>query len=285
MPATSPLPGYRTEEVANLLGLSPAQIRAYVHDDLVSPRRTAQGWFVFSFQDLVVFRAAKELLESGIASRNVHESLVGLRARLPRGRTLAGLRIVADGGAVVFREDDANWEANTGQGRIDFGVEELATDVRTLERSSLNAIDVADLELSADDWFDLGVEFEAVAPDDAREAYRYSLEVDPDHAEAHLNLGRLFHEEGKLGAAEHHYRAAAKGHPEDPTPSFNLGVVLEDLKRPERAIDAYKAALAADPQYADAYFNLSKIYESLGEKAVAIQNLRQYKRLLNGEGG
>jgi len=277
--------GYTTGDVARLLGLTPVQIRAYVHEGLVAPATLPQGWFLYSFQDLVVLRAAKELLEAEIPSRRIHESLSGLRDRLPKGRNLAGLRIVAEAGRVVVREADASWEAQSGQGRIDFGVAELASEVRTLDRRGLREIDTEGLELSADEWFELGLEFEPVAPDDAREAYRYALDVDPTHAETHLNLGRLFHEEGKLGAAEHHYREAARNDPSDPTASFNLGVVLEDLKRPERAIRAYEAALVADPQYADAYFNLSKIYEGLGEKAVAIQNLRKYKMLRDGEDG
>ena len=51
------------------------------------------------------------------------------------------------------------------------------------------------------------------------------LEIEPEHVEARINLGRLLHMGGRLGEAEQVYRAAA-----NPIPAvFNLAMVLEDL--------------------------------------------------------
>src|SRR2546426_5976315 len=60
--------GYTTKEVARLLGLSPAQIRSYTRAAFLSPARAAggRGELRFSFQDLVLLRAAKGLMAARI---------------------------------------------------------------------------------------------------------------------------------------------------------------------------------------------------------------------------
>lgn len=133
---------------------------------------------------------------------------------------------------------------------------------------------------TAEDWYELGAELEATAVADAKEAYRRALALDPEHFDTHLNLGRLLHEEGRLRAAERHYRAARGLRPGDATAAFNLGVVLQDRGRLRQAVEAYRAAIASDPECADAYFNLAGLYDELGKQAVAIQNLKRYKHLI-----
>jgi tetratricopeptide (TPR) repeat protein len=115
-------------------------------------------------------------------------------------------------------------------------------------------------------------------------AYRRALELDPDLADAHLNLGRLLHEAGHLAAAESHYRQALAIEPEDALAAYNLGVALQDQQRPREAAAAYRHAIALDPELADAHFNLSGVYEQLGDKAAAFRHLRTY-RSLTGDGG
>src|SRR6059036_2863341 len=95
--------GYTTEEVARLLGLSPAQIRSYTRAGFLSPSRAARGELRFSFQDLVLLRAAKGLMAARIPAAKIRGSLRRLKQQLPRGRALSELRITAAaalGGAV-----------------------------------------------------------------------------------------------------------------------------------------------------------------------------------------
>ena len=82
--------GYTTEEVARLLGLSPAQIRSYTRAGFLSPSpsRAARGELRFSFQDLVLLRAAKGLMAARIPAAQIRRSLRRLKQQLPRGRAL-----------------------------------------------------------------------------------------------------------------------------------------------------------------------------------------------------
>ncbi len=116
-------------------------------------------------------------------------------------------------------------------------------------------------------------------PSGALEAYAEAVAADPHHADAHVNLGRLLHQHGRLREAEAHYVAALVSRPTDATACFNLAVVLEDLGRLDDAIARYRETLELDANVVDAYFNLSRLYEKKGEKLAAIRNLKDYARL------
>jgi tetratricopeptide (TPR) repeat protein len=281
MTPASNLPGYSTGEAARLLGLSESRVRSWVSSGFVDPRRGPQGDLSFSFQDLVVLKAAKGLTEAEISSRRVRTALDRLREQLPAGRPLAGVKIGAEGHHIVVREGDDVWEPESGQRVLDFPVAELAERAAPLAPATLARAEALD-GLSADEWFELGCDLEATAPEEASAAYVKVLELDPDNADAHLNLGRLQHEAGDVEAAERHYRAASEANPGDATAAFNLGVALQDLGRAKDAVEAYQRAIDTDSGYADAYFNLADLYEKLGKEAMAIQNLKMYRRLTRG---
>src|SRR5262249_16263910 len=149
--------------------------------------------------------------------------LARLRAHLPPGRPLSGLKIAAEGGRIVVHDQKARWQADSGQVLFDFGVAELAGEVAPLLKQAKHRA----IPLSADGFSPWGCDLEDGAPEQAREAYARALELDSEHASAHINLGRLLHEAGDLAPAEAHYRRACVITPEDATAAFNLGVVLE----------------------------------------------------------
>lgn len=133
--------------------------------------------------------------------------------------------------------------------------------------------------LTAQELYDRGCALEESQPELAREAYRRALALDPNYADAHVNLGRLLHEAGHPEAAQDHYRIALACRPEDSTAAFNLGVALEDLGRNPDAIEAYERALTADASNADAHYNVARLYEQAGKPEAAILHLRVYRQL------
>src|SRR3989442_15685124 len=259
--------GYTTEEVARLLGLSPAQIRSYTRAGFLSasPSRAARGELRFSFQDLVLLRAAKGLMAARIPAGKIRGSLRRLKQQLPRGRALSEVRITAEGHRVVARDDAIAWNPESGQLVLDFDVATLAQRAAPLARRQAAAARRVQADLDAEQWFALGLELEVSEPDEARDAYRRALELDPDHADAHVNLGRLLVEAERAEEAETHFRAVVANHPGHATAWFNLGIALEDRRRPNDAVKAYEQAIAADRRRADAYFNLARVYQHAGE--------------------
>jgi tetratricopeptide (TPR) repeat protein len=265
---------YSVREVAAMLGITPAQIRSFASKGFLSPDRDEHGELRFGFRDLVVLRTASELTAAEIPQRKVERVLETLRKQLPAGRSLAGVRIAADGERVVVRDGNMVWNPESGQELFDFSVAEIAD--RTVPILAAKKSE----DLDAEGWYELACELEMSSVAEAKEAYERTVALNPRHADAHVNLGRLLHEEGAPAAAEKHYRAALTADPTHDTAAFNLGVALEDLGRVREAIEAYARALSLDPDNADAHYNLAGLYEKRGEKASAVQHLKEYRKLL-----
>src|SRR6266568_4918251 len=254
--------GYTSRDVAKVLGLTVAQVRGFARDGFLTPGRGSRGELLFSFQDLVILRTAKGLVAARIPTRRIRRALRRLRSELPRGRSLAELRITAEDDRIVVSDGESTWSPESDQMQIDFAISDLATRAAPMARRTARAARLVEQDLSAEDWYELGLELEVAA-----------------HAEAHVNLGRLLHEQGLVEEAERHYRLALRESPEHATAAFNLGIALEDLGRPADAIDAYRAALATDPRLADAHYNVARLYERVGKKAAALRHLSIYRRL------
>ncbi len=273
--------GYTSRDVARVLGLTVAQVRGFARDGFLTPPpgRGVRSRLQFSFQDMVILRTAKALVAARIPTRRIRRALKKLRQQLPRGRSLAELRIVAEGDRIVVSDGYTAWNPESGQFNLDFAVSDLATRAAPIARRAAQAARAAEGDLDADDWYELGLEMEAVDAGEARDAYRRALELDAHHADAHVNLGRLLHEQGMIEEAERHYRLALRENPDHATAAFDLGIALEDLDRPADAIEAYRAALVTDPRLADAHYNVARLYEKVGKKAAALRHLSIYRRL------
>src|SRR5690242_226276 len=98
--------GYSSRDVARLLGLTVAQVRGFARDGFLTPApgRGRRRALQFSFQDLVILRTAKALVAARIPSRRIRRALRRLRQQLPRGRSLAELRIAAEGDRIVVSD-------------------------------------------------------------------------------------------------------------------------------------------------------------------------------------
>jgi len=273
--------GYTSRDVTQILGLSASQLRGYVRQGCVAPRRGPRGEYRFSLQDLVLLRTAKALSER-VPLRRVRRALRTLSERLPSGRPLTGIQINAMGDDIVVHEGTRLWKAESGQGIFSFQVADLAAKVAPFTKRKAEIARDVEKSLSAEEWYELGCDLELGAPEQARDAYRRVLEVDPHHAPARVNLGRLLHESGRPEAAELHYRMALTASPGDPVAAFNLGVALEDMGRTRDAVRAYELALASDSRSADAHYNLSRLYERLGKKPLAYRHLKAYRDLTRG---
>jgi len=274
----APVLGYTTAEVAKLLRLSTNQIRSFVRSRFIEPERGPGRQYRFRFQDLVVMRAARDLDAQDVPPRRLRRVLRELRVQLPRGRSLAELRISFESGNLIVRAGGEAWEPESGQRLLDFEVSELAAKAAPL--APLLVERAGDPErLTGEDWYELGFELEASSVTEARSAYERALAADGSHADAHLNLGRLIHLDGDPEGAFGHYRAAVSARPDDGTAAFNLGVAQQDLGQNTEAQACYRASLEIDPALADAHFNLAILLEEEGETAAAIRHLKAYMGL------
>jgi tetratricopeptide (TPR) repeat protein len=274
--------GYTAKEVALLLELPVSRVHAFVRAGFLSPERAGDGALSFSFQDLVLLRTAKGLCDANVAPTRVKRALKKLKDQLPEGRPLTAVAISAEGNKVVVRDGRVRWNPESGQALLDFEVRELERKVAPLAEAAAKKAKTVQTERSADEWFALGCELEIGAPVDALDAYRHAVGIDPLHADAWVNLGRMAHETGALDEAERCYRAALDARTGDAIAAFNLGLVLQSRGADQDAIVAFEQALVADPQCADAHYNAARLYERMGEQTAALRHLRAFKKLTDG---
>ncbi len=263
-----------------MLDLPVAEVRRLARAGFVRPMRGPRRELRFSFQDLVLLRAAAGLVHAKVPSARVRRALRKLRAQLPEGRPLTGVRVFADGDRVAVQEGGARWHPETGQALLDFGVADLARKAAPVVRAAVRAR--APAALDAESWYRWGRDLEDASPREAKLFYRRALALDGGHGGAHLDLGRLLHEEGDPHAAELHYRLALASTAHRALAAFNLGVALEDQGLRDEALLAYARAIETDPSLADAHFNASRLLERMGRKADALRHLAEYRRLSKG---
>jgi len=268
--------GYTTREVADLIGLNADQVRHYVRRKLVYPGRGIRGEFRFSFQDVVLLRTAKGLMDASVSTRKAYRALVKLKRELEQVESLSSVRIYADGTTVVVRDDTHVWEVETGQAKLDFAVQDLAGNVAEIADTHVRRAASAE-ELDTDEWYNLGLDLEEVEPEKAPDAYKQAIRLDPKNADAHVNLGRLYQLKGDLKHAKRHYELALTARPGHQLAYYNLGTVFDELDEVSQAADFYGRA----PAIPDAHYNLARICELQGDEVSALRHMRQYRDLLD----
>jgi tetratricopeptide (TPR) repeat protein len=276
---------YTSRQVAELLDLPIAQIREYARAGFVSPLRTPTGAYRFDFQDLVLLRTAVRLAKNDLSHNKVRTAFRRLREQLPPDRPLTEIDVAAVGGQVMVQDGETLWNAESGQVHLNFAVERRPTLVSPLVQ---HGGDGGPDDVSAPaptgpgrahDCYTYACEIEPTNPLEAISSYREALRLDPNHADAHINLGRLLHDAGNAKDAAVHYRAALRARPDSTTAAFNLGVALDDLDRPFEAIEAYRRSIESDPEFPDPHYNIAVLYERLGNAPSALRHLSSYKQL------
>lgn len=278
---------FTIRDTAKILGLPEQRIRSCVRAGFLSPIRGPGRRFQFTFQDLLLLKTTKGLLDSRVPVKRIRRMLASLKRQLPDDQHLTSLTIYADGSRVVAWDGTARWQPDSGQFLFNFEVQAVAEQAAVpLAPPAAPAPAMASAPaaarvpaLTAKEWFHLASELESSSPEEAQRAYHQALELDPTLADAHVNLGCLYQEAKKPVQAEAHYRAAVEHAPADPIPYFNLAALLDDLGRADEAIRAYRQAIDRDPDFADAHYNLGLRYEALGKKSEAIRHLRKARAL------
>ena len=275
---------YGFSAAARILGVPESKLRYWSQSGFIGPSLRRAGRQVYSFQDLVSVRAAKELVDRGFQPASIRKALEQVRTKLPSvDRPLDKLRVAWDGSSLSLVDDGASFEVS-GQRRFDFGLSELAdraAEVLALSGTS-RAPDAAAAEplapLGAYQWFSQGLDKEALPEEAAaaEECYRKALESDPGLAAAHTNLGGLAYRRGDVARARTEFEAALSLDPEQPEARYNLASILYQQGDIERAASELRRVVQQSPWFADAHYNLATALEKLGSKHQAADHLHRY---------
>ena len=104
----------------------------------------------------------------------------------------------------------------------------------------------------------------------AENLYKEILDIDPNHVDAHNNLGLVFHAFGEFHKAKSCYEKTIKLQPNYANAHNNLANVYKELGERDKAKRCYQKALEINPNYVDAHFNLGLLLEELGEQEQSV---------------
>lgn len=294
---------YSTRDVAKIFAVQESRLRYWQQVGFVGPTVRKGGRFYYTFRDLVGVKAAKDLLDAGVATHAVRRNLEALRKHLPEGTAVPQhLRICSDGETLVALEGDVPYLPTTGQVVMAFTVPTLAgrvAEVLALPQAATAAATAAEgrddgaapspIAVESTDANPITAAYRCfldgcLAEDrgdlaTAEHQYRQALELDGHLAAAHTNLGNLLHRTGDLAGARAAYEQALELEPTQAEARYNLANVLEDAGEIELAVAELRRVCAGTPDFADAHYNLGLLLARLGGEAQARAHLARYVEL------
>jgi tetratricopeptide (TPR) repeat protein len=262
---------YSRNDLLRILHITPRQLANWERNGLVTSAES------YSFSDLLEIKKVRDLCAMSVRPNVIRESLDAMR------KQAAGLeKPLLEAAAwstpkhrVAFRHDGKLLEPIAGQFLMDFSEREKVL------TSTPQKPEPVPNENEVSSWFARGIALEEDpgTHGDAIAAYHRVLELAPDHAAAHINLGTLYYNRQEFGLAERHYRQAIEADPRYALAYFDLGNVLDETGRVHEAVQTYKTALQLAPTYADAHYNLALAYEKLREPRKALKHWQAYVKL------
>ena len=109
--------------------------------------------------------------------------------------------------------------------------------------------------------------------------FRRALEIKPDYALAHQNLGNTLNRLSRFDEALSHFRAAARLQPDSAQLRAGIGTVLARLGRCDEALAEYAKALEIEPGFAMGHNNMGNILLDLGRQDEALAHYRQAAKI------
>jgi len=284
---------YTFAGASKILDIGESKLRYWAQVGFVGPSARRAGKPVFTFQDLVSVKAAKELTDRGFKAGEIRKALERVRESLPHvDRPLDRIRVAFDGDRLVV-VDEGNAYETTGQKVFDFGLAELRTSAQRGQkvgpagpREAAAAADAAPVR-TAYDWFAEGTLREASGGPEgdaqAESCYQKALALDAGLAAAHTNLGGIAHRRGDAAEARAAFERALALDPDQAEARFNLANLILESGDLELAVAEFRRVLQVAPDFADGHYNLAVALERLGGRAQARAHLERFLSLEHGD--
>jgi len=262
---------YSRADLLRILRVTARQLAAWEKAGLVAAAES------YSFFDLLQVKKVRDLCARKVKPAVIRQSLEAMQKQVAgMENPLLEAGAFTTGHRIAFRHEGKVVEPIAGQFIFDFSSQERIVTSTAIpapppqpERS-----DVAELFARG-----IALEEDPASQSLAIAAYQRVLELDPQHAAAHINLGTLYYNRQEYSLAEKHYRKAIEVDNRYALAYFDLGNVLDETGRVNEAIQTYTTALRLAPTYADAHYNLALAYEKIKEPRKALKHWRAYTRL------
>jgi tetratricopeptide (TPR) repeat protein len=118
---------------------------------------------------------------------------------------------------------------------------------------------------TAEEWHEKGIEAKEIGYYSvAIRCFEKAVELNPNDAKSHYNIGLLYSKKGKTKEAISHYKQAIAINPSDADFHYNLGHTYFGKKMFKESISEYKEVITIAPDHADAHRNLGYSYLKKG---------------------
>ncbi len=264
---------YTRADLLRILRVTARQLASWEKAGLVAAAES------YSFFDLLQIKKVRDLCARKVRPAVIRQSLDAMLKQVAgmENPLLEAGAYSAGHHRVAFRHNGKLVEPIAGQFMFDFSPRErVVTSPKTAPPPKPELVVASAAELFARGITleeDPGAQLEAI------DTYQKVLEMEPDHAAAHINLGTLYYNRQDYAQAEKHYRCAIQIDSRYSLAYFDLGNVLDETGRVTEAIQTYKTALQLAPTYADAHYNLALAYEKIKEPRHALKHWRAYVKL------
>ena len=95
---------------------------------------------------------------------------------------------------------------------------------------------------------------------DSKTLWTDTLKKSPNSPIAHINLGEVYHDSGRLDDAVREYKVALSLAPGASGAYYNLGLIYLFRNQFDKAVNAFKAVVKLNPNMGDAHYNLGTAY-------------------------
>jgi len=262
---------YSRADLLRILRLTARQLATWERVGLVAVAES------YSFFDLLQVKKVRDLCARRVRPALIRRSLDAMQKQAAgMENPLLEAAAFPAGDRVAFRHNGRVLEPIAGQFLFDFSPSQRVVTSTPIASPRLEppSHDVAELFARG-----IALEEDPNCQVQAITTYQRVIELDPDHAAAHINLGTLHYNRQEYALAELHYRRAIEIDPRYALAYFDLGNVLDETGRVAEAIQTYQTALQLAPTYADAHYNLALAYEKVKEPRKALQHWRAYVKL------
>lgn len=235
-------------DLAGILKLSSARIRAWIRMGLITPTKTVHRFCYFDFHQVSGAKRLCELIAEGARLSEIRAGLEQIRRWLPRRELpFSQLASLEHDGRLLARVC-GNLVEPGGQRRFDF---DSASD------QGIDTIPVVSRSADVDQLFDEALCLEdAGRLEEAAQVYGRGIEREPSDPVCHFNLGNVLFALGRIEAAVQSYRHAIQRDPHYAEAWNNLGNTHRAMEAWPDAIAAFRRAIQLVPDYADARHNL-----------------------------
>jgi tetratricopeptide (TPR) repeat protein len=262
---------YSRADLLRILHITARQLAGWERAGLVATTDT------YSFFDLLQVKKVRDLRAEKVRPGVIRQSLQAMQKQVAgMENPLLEAGAYTSGHRIAFRHEGRLLEPIAGQFLMDFSAEE-----KVVASTSATAPKPVPVDPDVAALFARGIALEE-DPDsqtDAIATYLKVLELEPEHAAAHINVGTLYYNRQDYVSAERHYRAAVEVDPRYALAHFDLGNVLDETGRAEEAVQSYRTALQLAPTYADAHYNLALAYEKARQPRKALKHWQAYVKL------